>query len=265
MKNTFENLEIGYEVTSDYISQKSNINRVKGIHPIRNSLGNIACVAILCTINGDSYPNEWIEENNILKYYFFGRKTSKGIKEFSTEYEDNKVILESKDKYPIYAFVRNNKKNKFKFEGKFKLLEIGSDIDGAMYFILNKENNNNAEVSLLKIEESENFPEGKRKERLHKFNERNPKVIKKAKDTFKKEFGRLYCKVCGFDFEKVYGDLGKDYIEGHHTKPVSELKEGDNTNIKDIVLVCSNCHRMLHRKRPCLDKVELVNLIKSDN
>lgn len=265
MKNIFEDLKIGDEVNSDYISQKSKINRVRGIHTIKNNMGYVECVAILCTINGNSYPNEWIEKNDVLKYYFFGIKTSKDIKVFSAEYKDNRAIIESKGKYPIYTFVRNNKKEKFKFEGEFKLLDIGSDIDGAMYFILSKASIKNSNLSLLKIEESENFPEGRRKERLHKFNERNPKVIKKAKEKFKEKFGSLYCEICGFNFENVYGDLGKDYIEGHHTKPVSELEEGEHTSVKDILLVCSNCHRMLHKKRPCLAKLELINLIKKHN
>ncbi|GAE32694.1 hnh endonuclease [Halalkalibacter hemicellulosilyticusJCM 9152] len=61
-------------------------------------------------------------------------------------------------------------------------------------------------------------------------------------------YGRLFCEICNFDFYKKYGELGGDFIEGHHTIPVSELEEGHKTNVKDIVLVCSNCHRMLHRK-----------------
>ena len=28
------------------------------------------------------------------------------------------------------------------------------------------------------------------------------------------------CMACGFNFEAVYGDRGKDYIEVHHVKPL---------------------------------------------
>ncbi len=59
----------------------------------------------------------------------------------------------------------------------------------------------------------------------------------------------------------MYGVLGEDYIECHHTKPVSEYLVEQSTNINDLILVCSNCHRMLHRKRPWLKKEELISII----
>jgi|GEM_PF-1128402 Predicted restriction endonuclease len=106
------------------------------------------------------------------------------------------------------------------------------------------------------------YPEGKEAYRTHKVRERNPKVIKKAKEKFKSRFGKLYCEICTFCFEDKYGDVGEDYIEGHHSIPVSEIPEDYKTKPEDIVLVCSNCHRMLHRKRPWLSKEQLKELIK---
>lgn len=107
------------------------------------------------------------------------------------------------------------------------------------------------------------FPEGKKRLKQHVVRERDPRVIKKAKDMFKKKNGKIYCEICGFDYESVYGEIGKDYIEGHHIKPVSELEENEITKVEDIVLVCANCHRMLHRKRPWLTKEKLKLLIDS--
>ncbi|MBU3217792.1 hypothetical protein LL033_09955 [Clostridium estertheticum] len=69
-----------------------------------------------------------------------------------------------------------------------------------MYFILNKRDNVGVKISDLPAQDNDNFPEGKEKERLHKYKERNPKVIKEAKDRFKKANGKLYCEACGFDF-----------------------------------------------------------------
>lgn len=50
---------------------------------------------------------------------------------------------------------------------------------------------------------------------------------------------------------------GRQYIECHHHNPLSERSENEwlnevKTTIKDVDIVCSNCHRMLHRKRPAL-------------
>ena len=111
-------------------------------------------------------------------------------------------------------------------------------------------------------EDDEGFAEGKKKLRTHICRERNYKVIKEAKKRYKNKLGKLTCQICEFDFEKVYGEIGKDFIEGHHIIPVSELNEGDRTKVEDIILVCSNCHKMLHRKRPWLLPKELKKLLK---
>jgi|JI9StandDraft_2_1071091.scaffolds.fasta_scaffold31231_2 putative restriction endonuclease len=107
------------------------------------------------------------------------------------------------------------------------------------------------------------FPEGRKKFILHTIRERDSQVIKDAKEAFKKKHNReLFCEVCGFNFENIYGKHGKDYIEGHHSKPISKMKKGDVTKISDIIMVCSNCHRMLHRKRPWITKDKLKSLLK---
>ena len=55
---------------------------------------------------------------------------------------------------------------------------------------------------------------------------------------------------CGFDFEKVYGERGKDYIEVHHVVPLADRDEiVDIDPAKDLIVVCANCHRMIHRKK----------------
>ena len=110
-------------------------------------------------------------------------------------------------------------------------------------------------------EESE-FPEGKELYRLHRVHERNPHLAKQAKALALQRDGKLACRVCGFDFFKTYGDVGKDFIECHHTIPVSELTDGMKTKLSDVILVCSNCHRMLHRKRPWLRVADLKALLK---
>lgn len=117
---------------------------------------------------------------------------------------------------------------------------------------------NNIEIT----EDDIGFAEGKKKLRQHLFRERNPKVIRLAKEKFKKENnGRLFCEICGFNFFTTYGDMGEDFIKGHHTLPVSELEDGQKTKIEDIAILCSNCHRMLHRKRPWLLKDQLKDLL----
>ncbi|MEI4623927.1 HNH endonuclease [Bacillus cereus] len=50
-------------------------------------------------------------------------------------------------------------------------------------------------------------------------------------------------------------------MEGHHTKPISEKNKNEVTKVEDTVLVCSNCHRMLHHKRPWLSANQLKDLL----
>jgi 5-methylcytosine-specific restriction enzyme A len=105
--------------------------------------------------------------------------------------------------------------------------------------------------------EEEDLEEGKLKTRLHKVRERSPNTVKKKKKNFLEQNGRLYCEVCGFDFVKEYGSRGDGFIECHHTKFLSDYDEPTKTSITDLVLLCSNCHRMIHRKKPWLSVDEL--------
>jgi len=88
--------------------------------------------------------------------------------------------------------------------------------------------------------------EEKRKYIEHKYYERNSEVIQLAKQQAKQQ-NKLFCEICKFDFSKKYGDIGKDFIECHHIVPIATggIRK---TKIEDLALVCSNCHRMLHKK-----------------
>ena len=72
------------------------------------------------------------------------------------------------------------------------------------------------------------------------------------------------CQSCNFDFQKIYGDIGKEYIEAHHLVPMSELKKGETRKLtkKDFAVLCSNCHRMIHKLKDSSDLEQLKNLIK---
>lgn len=89
--------------------------------------------------------------------------------------------------------------------------------------------------------------EGKIIYKLHKLRERDHKINTKKKAQYFKKYGKLDCEVCEFDFYKTYGDIGKDFIEAHHRVPLSEINGEKTTKLEDLALVCSNCHRMLHR------------------
>ncbi|HCD9233339.1 TPA: HNH endonuclease [Elizabethkingia anophelis] len=99
--------------------------------------------------------------------------------------------------------------------------------------------------------------------KLHKVYERDNKLIESKKKYNLQETGRLECEVCEFDFFKIYGELGKGFIECHHTKPLSTYESKQKTELKDLALVCSNCHRMLHRNVKDMSIENLKNVIKN--
>lgn len=87
--------------------------------------------------------------------------------------------------------------------------------------------------------------EERRRLRMHERLERiaaDPKKVKRLKG--------FDCEVCGFNFEAVYGDLGREFIEAHHLIPIGDLQAGMSRQVdleKDFAVLCANCHRMAHR------------------
>ena len=112
-------------------------------------------------------------------------------------------------------------------------------------------------------DEQEEGEEGQVLSRMHHYRERNTKLVKDKKYRILRDTGELRCEICDFDFSIVYGDHGNGFIECHHTKPLSELESGQKTSLSDLCLVCSNCHRMIHRKRPWLSMKQLRQLVTS--
>lgn len=106
------------------------------------------------------------------------------------------------------------------------------------------------DAPILPDDDATEAREGQLLTRLHRYRERNAAIVKRKKAAFFKKHGHLCCEACGFDFLKVYGERGDGFIECHHTKPVSELMAGETTKLADLVLLCANCHRMVHAARP---------------
>ncbi len=80
-----------------------------------------------------------------------------------------------------------------------------------------------------------------------------------ARQACLKEYG-YKCSICNFDFEKVYGEIGKNFIHVHHVKPLSEINEKYHIDpIKDLRPVCPNCHAMLHKKTPAFSIEDIKN------
>lgn len=69
------------------------------------------------------------------------------------------------------------------------------------------------------------------------------------------------CRVCGFNFEKVYGERGKGFIEIHHKNPMASYEGEHEVKLEDLIALCSNCHSMIHYGGNFIDDNELRKLL----
>lgn len=110
------------------------------------------------------------------------------------------------------------------------------------------------------VEDDEAYSEGKQVIRTVKQRQRSRALVQRAKERFRQQHdGRLFCEVCGFDFDAVYG---VEYIEAHHKEPVSALDEELPQTADALVMLCANCHRMAHTQTPPLSVDALKQLLQ---
>ncbi|WGD34066.1 HNH endonuclease [Olleya sp. YS] len=103
----------------------------------------------------------------------------------------------------------------------------------------------------LTFDENIIIQEGVKKVAKVKVYERSTKLRNYAIEHFTKD-GHIACNCCTFDFENFYGEHGKGFIEIHHEKPIFQFQDEDlektlDKALQNLVPVCSNCHRMIHR------------------
>lgn len=130
--------------------------------------------------------------------------------------------------------------------------------------IITNSNNPDSNKTEKLASDNTSFNEGNRTYKTHMTIERDHKLIREAKRIFLLNHNsQLFCEVCGFNFSDNYGSRGLNFIEGHHKIPISKLNPNDKTHICDIAMLCSNCHRMIHRG-PLLTVDELRKLVQSN-
>nr|WP_255555283.1 HNH endonuclease [Flavobacterium sp. NKUCC04_CG] len=162
----------------------------------------------------------------------------------------------------LSSYSQLDKKTFFEFADKLPELKRISSL------IFESINNEEIANKLYEIEEEldDYVKEGYEGEiiyKLHKSRERDKKLTESKKVKALRDTGKLECEVCEFDFYKTYGKLGKGFIECHHTVQLSTYETKQKTELKDLALVCSNCHRMLHRDIGNMSIENLKNNIKT--
>lgn len=131
----------------------------------------------------------------------------------------------------LLLWLRLRVKTKLQLEEKYRSIEDRSSEE-------------ESEIDFEDVGDIESRTEGGKKVVISVRTERNTKFRAEAINIH-----GLVCKVCGFDFQKVYGILGKGFVEVHHVIPLSDGKKRETNPKTDLTVVCSNCHRMIHRKK----------------
>lgn len=104
--------------------------------------------------------------------------------------------------------------------------------------------------------------EGKLLYRTHAYKERDRSFTDRTKKHFRaKNGGRLICVACDLDPILQYGESGERCIEAHHKIPIEELQPGSTTLVDDMAMVCANCHKIIHSKKPCLTIEEVRKIL----
>ena len=147
--------------------------------------------------------------------------------------------------YPIIS--ENELKNNFKGFNWFPQqsgVSIPDDISNKLQDLLDKRTE--GKVNLNEKDEFGKILEGKPKKITITSYDRS----QKARQECIKHYG-LTCVVCGFNFQKTYGDIGKGFIYVHHLRGVADIaSETEIDPIEALRPVCANCHAMLHKERP---------------
>lgn len=84
------------------------------------------------------------------------------------------------------------------------------------------------------------------KEAIVKVRKINKEIIDKLKAHYGGE-----CQLCG---AKAGADFGKEIVEAHHIEYFSKTQNNDSSN---IIIVCPNCHRLIHSCNPVYNKKDM--------
>ena len=198
---------------------------------------------------GHDYNNYWDGE-----LFFWEAKTTSNLSQPLI-----KRMLSPEHNQSNFLFTRTNDKEPFTFEGKVTArnfkdstpVSIVWQLAENYYYPLEDPPPINSEVNPL-------FYEGAvKKITVNRF-ERNPV----ARRICIGHYG-AYCQICGFDFYRTYGQVGKDFIHVHHIVPISQInKEYELNPIKDLIPICPNCHSMIHRRKEAMPIEELKQLLR---
>ena len=93
--------------------------------------------------------------------------------------------------------------------------------------------------------------EGSPKLVAHLRRERKPALAAAKRRAMIDLLGHLQCERCAIVPSEALGPHGDAVIEVHHAATqIAGMKSGHVTRLADLVCLCANCHRIVHREQP---------------
>lgn len=205
--------------------------------------------------------NKKISESSINKYVgavrtigrFLSEELDKEVKIFdiSTELEFNQIMS---------LINKNNPKTFNRYKTGNNMYSIGMKYYGEFlkFYILEHRDDINDSEEIL--EDEVEYIEGAKKLVTVNAYERDSNARKRCL-----EYHGFFCKICGFDAEKIYGKEFEGKIHVHHIIPLNEIgTEYKVDPVKDLIPVCPNCHMILHSRKPAFAPSEVKLFIQSN-
>ncbi|MFA7360442.1 MAG: HNH endonuclease [Candidatus Kapaibacterium sp.] len=234
-----------------------NFNLRASTYPVGDE-PNYQSIFITVNLKGGKYPNTYYEDNGILKYYLYNRKSN-----YDVNYKCSRAILNS-NKYntPIYAFIKLEK-NVYELKGIFKYHSLHTEQDASKWVqlirniskpqideILMTETAYRSELD-YEVNKSLGLSEEERNIRLEKANKKpeKQKIIttyyKRNADVISTVLIRAkgICERCNSPAPFYRNSNNTPYLEVHHIIMLS--KRGEDT-VENSIAICPNCHRELH-------------------
>jgi 5-methylcytosine-specific restriction protein A len=215
-------------------------------------------VFIKVTLSGGKYPNQWISDDDILKYYLKSRNDV-----FDEAYVENATIIKNPE-IPVYAFARNTTQGPFQLVGLFRNAQVHTEQGGAKWFELHnitasaKQPITEQQLDLDLKRKVDQSGKGDQKSRLARLKLapkkpsevviisraflRNPDVIAEVLARANGE-----CEGCFMPAPFIRNSDASPYLEVHHKLP---LAAGGEDTVENAVALCANCHRKEHYGPP---------------
>jgi len=104
--------------------------------------------------------------------------------------------------------------------------------------------------------------EGRQKLVEHLLRERKRGLVVAKRNEVRAACGHLICQSCGLTEAELPNELGEASFEVHHKNHLSQIKGPVQIKLKDMHVLCANCHRMIHRSKPMLTPAKLQKRLK---